>query len=355
MTPTDQSTLDELHVRAWGWTDIRYRKVWSLPVWAELLLPQATRAVGYAWALGMFLAAHRAGATGVWISYDEASALFRVTPRTWGRWVREWERLELVTTLKTWRGRGDGGAGREWGRLLYRIGPAWGHRAGPGLAEGVAGEGTGPRLAERCGIGLRAATQVDREARLAQNLARNTRNTPPETAQAPVPSPSRARTRNPSSPPSPPGGSITRPPSGGPGAGGKELAPLAAPTAPAPTRNPAEPSAPRRLQLVPREAPGPGRAEQDPGHRPGGKLPPGPARDAALAELRAELERRGGSWSFVGDVERRRNDRRRRPGEPDPPGEATGPSCSRCAGSGLERGLGGPACPCCGGSGRERG
>lgn len=354
MTDTDQKTLDELHVRAWGWTDLAYRRAWSLPSWADLLLPRAVRSTGYTRGLAVVLAAHRAGAAGVWISYAEAAAFCRCGPRTWQRWVREWERLGLVETIRTYRQRGDGGDGREWGRLLYRLGPAWQRRAGPAVDEGIGGTGPGDRLAERCGIGLRKAAHAERERDLELELARQSRNTPPSAPPPTDAGSSRARSRRPSSPPSPPGGDDNPPPYRGTGEDQKVLASARPPSAAPPASDSAPDSARRHppagasVEAQARSSPR-GRREGEPSGRTG------PAGAGELVELedararklrtleaaRPELERLGVRFGVV-----------ERPEKPVPRPKVDGKNrfpCQTCGGSGLERW--GRTCPACGGSG----
>jgi hypothetical protein len=362
MTETDQRTLDELHTRAWGWTDLRHRKTWSLPSWAfELLVPRR-RMGAYHAALGLFLGAHRAGAVGVYLSYAEAVGVFGCSSRTWGRWVREWERLGLVATTHTWRSRGDDGAGREYGRLLYRLGPAWKRRAGPGLLE-TAGSDPSARLAERCAMGLRKAAYTSRSERLAIELARQSRNSPRSTADTAVPAPEQARTQLLSSPPSPPGGDENPPPPPGVSVQtSAELAPLAlvqqAPPADAPTPTTAahhghpRDTRPRAPQLEarssrPKQHRPKGEARRSPAEADTAPAPDSPeaaarreARVRAVSEHRAELERFGVRFGAPPDLPTRRPRLR----------TAEGPPCAVCRGAGLLEF--GRVCAACDGSGR---
>lgn len=365
MTEVDQRTLDELHIRAWGWTDFRHRRVWSVPSWAHDLLIPRNRFSGYGHFLGLLLAAHRAGATGVYISYAEACGTFGCVMRTWGRWVREWERLGLVTTTHTWRARGDGGTGREYGRLLYRLGPAWELRAGPAVLEGAtsAGTPTEARMADRCALGLRRAAQRVRDERLELELGRQARKPPREVGEAASIPPPRARTRKPISPPSPPGGDEAPPPS--PGAEVPEaLAPLAllqqAPPAgaaapvTAPTKAGPEAPAPAAAQLEARrpdpvpsprfeaERPRTARGPQTPLRLAPAEPPDRAAWQAEIEKLRPELERFGVRLGAPADLPGRRP-RARAPERPDP--------CPACRGSGLE--TWGRVCEACRGTGAQ--
>jgi hypothetical protein len=164
----DQALADCLDARCWGFGELQHRRWWSSPSWFdESWLPK--RQAGYQRWLGLLVAAYRAGAAGVLVSYEEAMAICGVRSRaTWRRWTQEMEALGLVRISQTWvEDRDHVIAGRRrYGRLLYRIGPAIEDRGGLGLLEGC--EGMTPakeRWAARVAAGARAKARKARRKR----------------------------------------------------------------------------------------------------------------------------------------------------------------------------------------------
>lgn len=142
MNEKDAATLAELKIRAWTWTEANRARLWTLPAWADELIPRR-RIGGYSRFLATLLAAHRSGAVGVWLGYHETMALAQIgSTATWRKWTLEMEALGLIRIIRTWRQPPEGVAELEgrpkcYGKLLYRLGPAWEAYAGPGVLEGA--------------------------------------------------------------------------------------------------------------------------------------------------------------------------------------------------------------------------
>jgi hypothetical protein len=234
-TGIDDETIAEMRARSWGYQEASRTRVWALPSWADRIVP-ARRNHGYVRALAVLLSAYRAGAVGVWATYDEWMALCRITSRgTWTRWMREWADLGLVTSAHTWLPdtRRHTAGPRCWGPLLLRLGPAWADTAGPGVCEGATVEG-GPSAAwaGRCARAARGLAAAERDARLEHFKTRKSR---PQGAPSPCPPP----TDPGSVPPTPPGaGSDPAPPRGELVSKAAPLAQLSAPATPAPEPQP---------------------------------------------------------------------------------------------------------------------
>jgi hypothetical protein len=164
----DQEVLDAMAARAWGWEEVQTRRMWTLPSWADDLIP-SRRAVGYGRFLALVLAAYRAGALGVLMGYHECMALVGTrSTDTWRRWTMDMEERGLVRIVQTWRAEPTeaGGRPRCHAKLLYRLGPAW-EKAGPGLCEGACSGDGGPAEAwvRRMAAGARARARAERDDR----------------------------------------------------------------------------------------------------------------------------------------------------------------------------------------------
>jgi len=327
----DAGTMAAVKARSWQFAESTTVATDHIPRWLSDLVPGRFRS--RAPLLSVVLAAHRAGALGVLVSYTELSSLLDVTPRTVSRWVRDLEADGLLEVIQTWQPAPDGhDAARGYWKHLYRPGPRMRSVAGLGMLEGAAGLGDAERaMAQRCARVARARVrrrQRERSAALweaEETRRRAYRGLPP---RAPEKCADDAQAASPLSldtesvPPPPTGGRGITPPASRRrnvekvGAGAPSV-PSAAPSNVVPLR----PSVP---------APPPGaQAPSDCSSRA----------DDSCGELaqwleRAELER---------ERERRRGAQTTR--------TRSGP-CSSCGGSGLVRGVGSPTCPECGGQGR---
>lgn len=161
---TDLLTIAELERRAWTYGQANRCRTWSLPTWADPLIP--SRRQGWVRFVALLIGAYRAGSVGVLLGYHEAVALVGgVSTSTWYRWIREMEAAGLLRVIQTWAPDESGERPRRYARLLYRIGPVLEEAAGPGLCEGATG---GPReIAERwagrAAAGARARARAHRD------------------------------------------------------------------------------------------------------------------------------------------------------------------------------------------------
>lgn len=139
MTPEDRSVLEELDVRAWKYADVDLRRGYYEPSWLDGCLPE-DRKCGYRRFISILVAAYRAGAIGVRLSYDEIRTLIGVrSDSTWRRWSAEMEELGLVRILHTWVENKSEHSKRPrcYGKSLYCLGPAVHRHAGVALLEGL--------------------------------------------------------------------------------------------------------------------------------------------------------------------------------------------------------------------------
>lgn len=161
MTPADARTLDELRVRAFGVGELSRLRMRSIPSWLADQLPRR-RATGYAFALAGFIAAFRAGACGVWMTYSDAQGVFGVgSSSTWRKWTAEMENLGLIRVINTYTADPVDPRKRILGASLYVLGEALAQH--PATLEGVA-HGRGALDAKLAGIAERKAQRLrDRE------------------------------------------------------------------------------------------------------------------------------------------------------------------------------------------------
>ena len=164
---TDEATRLELQRRAWGYGEAQRRRWWTQPTWLDWL--PSRRGSGYLRIVGLAIAAYRAGACGLLLSYEEACSLCDVSSRsTWARWLAELEGLGVLRAIQTWEpDREHRATGRRrYGRLLYLVGPELQRRAGPALLEGAPGLSQArQRWAARAGACLRSSVRAARRER----------------------------------------------------------------------------------------------------------------------------------------------------------------------------------------------
>jgi hypothetical protein len=133
---TDATTMSAVRARSWQFSECVAVATDHVPRWLSDLVPGRLRArVPLAYCA---LAAHRAGALGVLLSYTEIAALFDVSERTAGRWVKELEAAEILEVVQTWQESPKGcSVPRGYWKQLYRPGPKMRHVAGMGMCEGA--------------------------------------------------------------------------------------------------------------------------------------------------------------------------------------------------------------------------
>jgi hypothetical protein len=185
MTEADQSVLDELYVRAWGWEEVSRRRGWMEPAWLDPLIPPRRKS-GYRRCIVVLMAAHRAGAVGVRLGYHEWRALCQVgSEGTWRRWTREMEQRGLIRVQQTWvEDKSTAGRKRCYGKLLYQVGPAVHACARAGILEGLELSGhVKPGQARRDAALARGAARdlrdADREELWEQKNSRGPRHSVP--------------------------------------------------------------------------------------------------------------------------------------------------------------------------------
>lgn len=123
MTVNDAGLLGELDKRAWTLPVCEGVHVHALPSWMTDFVPKR-RDAGYSRFVAYVIAAYRAGAVGLWLSYSEAMALCQVSsPDTWRRWTKEMDELGLLRIVQTWTDDPAEKYARVYGRLWYRLGP----------------------------------------------------------------------------------------------------------------------------------------------------------------------------------------------------------------------------------------
>ena len=298
---------------------------------------------GYRIFLAVLLAAYRSGAVGVLLGYHDCMALAQTTSKaTWGRWIKEMERLKLIRVVQTWKeDRTDSARPRAHGKLLYRLGEAF-EAAGPGLVEN-AGGGEGEisnQWAARIAQGLRRRSKRERNKRRHAAWESNRNDPrfaeddkrPPEKPKSDLGPPERSKTTT-EQPDSGyhNGGALPRSPSVG-----KQASPKGEPLT---TTNE---SASRSLDSA---TPGPILA----GLADAMRYTPPPSSDESPGGEGAG----GGVTSIQRWLERRRTPHERREDVARAVDRArrARPKCETCEGSGLQAGLGSAPCPDCGGSG----
>jgi hypothetical protein len=156
-TELDEATTAEAVAQSWGFGELQALALWSTPSWFSLLeLPRRT--AGFERFLALVVRAYRAGALGLFISWEEGMALCDAKSRaTWGAWTKLLEQLRLIRIVQTWRKDASGRV--VHGRLHYRIGPALEELAGAGLVENKAAAGQPTKAAHRAAVVLRRRAQ----------------------------------------------------------------------------------------------------------------------------------------------------------------------------------------------------
>ena len=159
----DRSTYDEVLHRSWRWLELQQRRFLTVPTWItpDVLHPRFWPFVG------ALVAAYRAGALGVLLSYEEGAAYFGVSRRTWARWVAYLTEAGLIRLMPTWLESSSDGRGRDRGRNLYQLGPELEKLAGDGLLEGL-GEGALRSFRNRMARAARKKAKRRRYDRLSQ-------------------------------------------------------------------------------------------------------------------------------------------------------------------------------------------
>lgn len=121
MSTSDEKTLWELKRRSFDFRTADACRFRGVPAWVQ----QLDRKAGFQNFVGIVMAAYRAGAIGVWISYSEAMALTGVrSSSTWRRWTTEMEDLGLIRCVQTWVSDPADQYRRIAGPMLYVAGVA---------------------------------------------------------------------------------------------------------------------------------------------------------------------------------------------------------------------------------------
>lgn len=172
MSDHDAALNDELERRTWGVREAIAVRMRVLPSWLGDALPRR-RSAGYVHFLGLVIAAYRAGACGLLLSYSEAMGLCQVgSEGTWKRWCDEWEAAGLVRRTQTWVADPVRPQSRMHGKLLYRLGPTLDHHALALLEGAIEGDGTVARDARLAAAAQRRAYRSRARAAMRDHFSR---------------------------------------------------------------------------------------------------------------------------------------------------------------------------------------
>lgn len=205
---TDLRTLEELRARAFDAVELGRMRYLPIPTWLsdELAVPAqdyksgrlpAVKGTKLWHILSALIAAYRAGAVGLLLSGAEATSAFGGGVRTWQRNVRSLELAGLIEIVPTWRPKPNPDGThqlrkRHRDRNLYQLGPRLLEHIGPGILEGLEGDGLpSKQWRARCAGGARKRARQFRrgvQGEAWEKLERH-RQRPEETGTPPAPCP----------------------------------------------------------------------------------------------------------------------------------------------------------------------
>ena len=165
---TDGATMRELEARTWGVGELSRLYDVRAPRWLEpfcFKVASDGRRFGCArWLpfLGVLVAAYRAGAVGVRLSYEEIASEFGCSRRTAARWVADMRKIGLLSVVRIWTA-DNCARERERRRNVYQVGATIEGTVGPALLDGCSDVVRGTvrkATAKRCGMAARARART---------------------------------------------------------------------------------------------------------------------------------------------------------------------------------------------------